>query len=365
MKRWSAWSCLMLCCPVVGASAADWRALPAPAGVQALLDLTSVTTHAGMQQMLIRREYFTLRAGPAATRGVPFRSMRVNYDIDCATRRGAPTLTAWYGDDRRLIASERHARLTRAALPAVDSQGDVIAAIDMACEKLGAAAPFDAQPARRGDSSGSGIVITQDGHILTNQHVVQQCEELKVSDDGSPPHRAQLIVADAWRDLALIKVDRRFAQAARLRADTTPRLGEAVAVTGYPLVGVLGAKPTVGFGHVSSTTGINDNPAQMQISVPIQRGNSGGPVFDQAGQVMGVVASKLDALKIAESVGDLPQNVNFAVRGDTMRAFLDAQRVDYASTRQSVRIDNTELAAHGVAVTVRVHCVRGEALKTQ
>ena len=59
------------------------------------------------------------------------------------------------------------------------------------------------------------------------------------------------------------------------------------------------------------TTGIRDNLSQMQISVPIQRGNS-GPVFDQAGNVIGMVVSKLDALKIAKRTGDLPQNVNFA-----------------------------------------------------
>ena len=85
-------------------------------------------------------------------------------------------------------------------------------------------------------------------------------------------------------------------------------------------MGVLGAKPTVGLGHVSSTAGINDNPARMQITMPLQRGNGGGQVFDQAGRVIGVVASKLDALNIAETVGDSPQNVDFTLptrRGHT------------------------------------------------
>ena len=345
--------------------AADWRALPAPPGVQATLDMDSVAIDAGVRQMLIRREYFPLRAGPPAAKGLPFRTERVNYDIDCATRRASATLTAWYGDDRRLIASERHARVPRAALPPVDTSGDIATAIQLACDKLAAApaAPIDVPPLLRGDTSGSGIIITQEGHILTNQHVVQQCNALEVSGDERPPLRARLIATDEWRDLALLKVEQRYASAARLRADGAPRLGEGVAVVGFPLAGVLGSKPSVGFGHVSSTSGINDNPAQMQISVPIQRGNSGGPVFDQAGNVIGVVASKLDALKIAESLGDLPQNVNFAVRGEATRAFLDAQRVAYANARESARLENTDLAALGVAVTVRVRCVRGEAAK--
>lgn len=141
-----------------------------------------------------------------------------------------------------------------------------------------------------------------------------------------------------------------------MRANTSPRLGKGVAVTGCPLVSVLGAKPTVGFGHVGSTTGINDNPAQMQISKPIRRGNSGGPVFDQARQIIGVVASKVDVLRIAESVGDLPQNLHFAARGETTRVFLDRHRATYASTRDNARLDNTDLAAHEIAITMRARC---------
>lgn len=344
-------------CLTTSVIAADWRPLPSAPGVQAMLGRDSVTTSAGVQQMLVRREFFTLRAGP---RGAPFRSTRVNYDIDCASRRAAATLTAWYGDDRRLITSERHARMPRTAFAAPAAGSDIAEGLNIACERLAAApaAPVDLPPVQRGDTSGSGIVVTLEGHIVTNQHVVQQCNALEVSDENHQTQRAQLIAADTGRDLALIKVEQRFAQAARLRSETAPRLGEAIMVVGYPLAGMLGSKPGVGFGNVSSATGINDNPAQMQISVPIQRGNSGGPVFDQAGHVIGAVASKLDALKVAESLGDLPQNVNFAIRGDVLRAFLDGQRVSYATSTEGARLENTELAARGVGINVRVRCAR-------
>ena len=96
----------------------------------------------------------------------------------------------------------------------------------------------------------------------------------------------------------------------------------------------------------------------MQISVPIQRGNSGGPVFDQAGNVIGVVVSKLDALKMAARGGDLPQNVNFAIRGEVMRLFLETNRVKFAVSRDTAKLENTDIAAQGAAVTVRVRCVR-------
>jgi S1-C subfamily serine protease len=96
----------------------------------------------------------------------------------------------------------------------------------------------------------------------------------------------------------------------------------------------------------------------MQISVPVQRGNSGGPVLDQAGNVIGVVVSKLDALKLAQRTGDIPQNVNFAIKGEVVRTFLEAQNIDFTSSDNSSRLEHTDIASRGAAVTVRVRCLR-------
>jgi hypothetical protein len=67
-------------------------------------------------------------------------------------------------------------------------------------------------------------------------------------------------------------------------------------------------------GEINSLSGLQDDPRHWQISVPVQPGNSGGPLFDEAGNVVGVVLSKLDAIKVAKFTGDLPQNVNYAVK---------------------------------------------------
>lgn len=201
--------------------------LRAPNGVQALIDMASLTMDAGMQQMLVRHEYFTPRAGAAATKGAPFRSTIVNYDNDCATRRTVPTLTAWCVYDRRLIASERNAGLAHTVLPTVDAQNELAAAVDMACEKLAAAGlgktvpPFDAAPVGHGDTSGSSI-ITQVGHILIHKHVAQQCEALEVGGNVKPAISAQLIAANTWCDLALIKVERHVCVQTRRRAPAKP-----------------------------------------------------------------------------------------------------------------------------------------------
>jgi S1-C subfamily serine protease len=106
---------------------------------------------------------------------------------------------------------------------------------------------------------------------------------------------------------------------------------------------------------------VRGNPAQMQISVPIQRGNSGGPVLDQAGNLIGVVVSKLDALKLAQRTGDLPQNVNFAIQGETVRTFLESNKVEFELTDHTAKLENTDIASRGAAVTVRVRCIRKSA----
>jgi S1-C subfamily serine protease len=219
-------------------------------------------------------------------------------------------------------------------------------------------APAAKPPVTRGNTSGSGIVVSE-GQVLTNHHVVNECDAHEIIDTSNVVHKATLQASDTQRDLALLGVDKRFASIARIRSNTTPRLGEAITVVGYPLVNVLGSNPTVGFGHISSTTGLRDSPAQMQISVPIQRGNSGGPVFDEAGNVIGVVVSKLDALKMAARLGDLPQNVNFAIRGEQMRLFLENNQVNFPVSRSNTRLENTDIASQGAAVTVRVRCIRG------
>jgi len=69
-------------------------------------------------------------------------------------------------------------------------------------------------------------------------------------------------------------------------------------------------------------SGLGDNQTQFQISAPVQQGNSGGPLLDRQGHVIGVVVSKLNAARVAQRTGDIPQNVNFAVKGTEALDFL-------------------------------------------
>jgi S1-C subfamily serine protease len=347
---------------------ADWKPLPSTAAYQSQVDLDS----AGMYGVfLLNRAY--VRPQTLAS-GKTYSTMRAQYYVLCNEGKVSLETALYFGEGGKLTHIDfRRDWKSKFAAPEKDS--DVAAAMTQVCDRLagqtdsGGAAVLKkavpAKPAVRSVSSGSGIVISRDGLILTNEHAVRQCDSLQIVLDSTRTVRATLRAADAARDLALLAVEESFPLAAPVRQDAAPRLGEPVAVVGYPLVNVLSAQPNVSFGNVNSTVGVKGNPAQMQIDVPIQRGNSGGPVFDAAGNVIGIVVSKLDALKLAKSTGDLPQNINFAIRGDVVRSFLEAQHVDFTASSASSKLENTEIANRGTAVTVLVRCIREPAPPAQ
>jgi serine protease Do len=98
-----------------------------------------------------------------------------------------------------------------------------------------------------------------------------------------------------------------------IKPSRSVKLGQQVFTLGYPNVQIQGTNLKMTEGSISSTGGIQDDSRQWQISVPVQPGNSGGPLFDEYGNVFGIVVSKLNAIKIAKYTGDLPQNINYAV----------------------------------------------------
>jgi S1-C subfamily serine protease len=114
--------------------------------------------------------------------------------------------------------------------------------------------------------------------------------------------------------LALLKANFQPSKIAYFRAKGSVRSGNDIIALGFPLHGLLGSQLKVSTGIVSATVGLLDDISQLQISAPIQPGNSGGPLLDEYGNVAGVVVAKLRALAVAKATGDIPQNVNFAVK---------------------------------------------------
>ena len=203
-------------------------------------------------------------------------------------------------------------------------------------------------------SSGTAFAVAP-GLLATNQHVVAGCSSVDVlAADG---RRAGAVVdADALIDLALIRVTGLKGATARLRSPRNVRLGEAVMVFGFPLSGSLSSGGNFTSGHVSALRGLRDAAGERQITAPVQPGNSGGPVMDASGLVVGVVQAKLDALRTAIKTGDIPQNVNFAVSLDVLAEFLSKNKVNVRDASPAKPLDTASVAELAQSFTYRVEC---------
>ena len=200
-------------------------------------------------------------------------------------------------------------------------------------------------------STGSGVAVSGLGHILTNAHVVEGCQEIRIADE-----KAALVFRHVSNDLALLYSVTAVNTPVNLREGRDIRLGDTIIVAGYPLQGLLTSDLTVTTGTVSATSGINNDRQVLQITSPVQAGNSGGPLLDSAGNLVGIVVAKLNAVKVAEVTGDLPQNVNFALRAGVIRAFLDANGVAYTTASSNKSLEVADVAEQARGYTVRVEC---------
>ncbi|WP_295543442.1 trypsin-like peptidase domain-containing protein [uncultured Thiohalocapsa sp.] len=201
--------------------------------------------------------------------------------------------------------------------------------------------------------AGTGFFVNRQGHLLTNQHVVEDCSSLAVQLPGGQ-QPAALIAEDDANDLAVLSVDATQAAVAPLRRSNA-ELGETVLVAGYPLRGLLG-DINVTAGEVSATSGVQRDRRYLQISAPVQKGNSGGPLLDASGAVVGVVVAKLNAMTMANATGDLPQNVNFAIKGALARSFLSIHAIPFTTVDARPARVQTAVATEARQHTIPVEC---------
>ena len=129
-------------------------------------------------------------------------------------------------------------------------------------------------------------------------------------------------------------------------------------MVGFPLHGLLASEANVTTGTISALAGLGNDTRFLQITAPVQPGNSGGPLLDQSGNIVGVVVSKLDTMRIAKATGDIPQNINFAINGTVAKAFLDATSVEYETSASSNSMGAAEIGAAAKKFTLLLECYR-------
>jgi TPR repeat protein len=177
-------------------------------------------------------------------------------------------------------------------------------------------------------ANGSGTLVTQNGYILTAAHVVSEAAKITVVT-ANGEKTARVIRVDDANDLAVLKIEGSSYSALPVAPSRGIKLGQNVATIGFPNVTIQGFSPKLTRGEISSLNGLGDDPRSWQISAPVQPGNSGGPLLDEYGNLIGVIVSKL-GMKAAKEIGDIPQNVNYAVKSAYAAALLDSYLGDNA-----------------------------------
>jgi serine protease Do len=191
---------------------------------------------------------------------------------------------------------------------------------------------------------GSGFVISSDGYVLTCAHVVTGVNDATIWVEGVR-YPCRVLNSNTNLDLALLKVDGDHPpfHPMRLESGKDYSLGESVYTMGFPLVDVLGTSPRLNNGLISAKVGMSDDTNFVQVSVPIQPGNSGGPLLNADGQVIGVVSSTLNPMGILLRTGNaLPQNVNFAIKLASIRNFLAASQISLSTNAVGGSFDEAE-----------------------
>jgi S1-C subfamily serine protease len=207
--------------------------------------------------------------------------------------------------------------------------------------------------------TGSGVVIGTKGEILTNAHVVEACQKITVKLPSGNSQPSALVAHDERNDLAGIRLsgtDKSPASIAMFREGLPVRPGDAIVALGYPLSGVLATEANVSVGNVSALAGVADDSRYLQISAPVQPGNSGGPLLDASGHLVGIVTAKLNALRMARYTGDIPENVNFALKAEVARTFLDSKGIKYQMERSDKQLSPADVGEIGRPFTVHIEC---------
>jgi len=214
---------------------------------------------------------------------------------------------------------------------------------------------------------GSGFYVSKFRHIVTNQHVVNQCKKITVGDGINTQIPADLIASDKKNDLAILQTismemasadTKSFVQ--KLSIQVVPLLsgglmrsedvvgGEQIYIAGYPLGNMVSDQMKLGDGIVSATKGMDNDVSQFIVSSDIKRGNSGGPVYDSKGNVVGVAVSRLNVNRT--------DTINFAIKGSTVKQFLSAHNVPTKWSNRQENITTQDLYKIASKQTVMVVC---------
>ena len=174
--------------------------------------------------------------------------------------------------------------------------------------------------------TGTGFLFSSSDYVITSYHVVHGAKSIRVRLFNGEKIDATVALKDTNNDIAILKLSQSPASRQNiitLGNSSLVKTGDRVFTYGFPLVDLLGdAEPRYSEGFINSLSGISNDPRLFHVSIPIQPGNSGGPVFNEQGELIGIATSSIDSDQTKKVFGSVPQNVNFVIKSSYIKSML-------------------------------------------
>ena len=195
-------------------------------------------------------------------------------------------------------------------------------------------------------ASGTGFFVSRAGHIITNHHVVEGCNEVKVSFKGKEIE-AQVLAIDKMNDLAILKTNIEPSQVYPIAIEDAALL-EDIIIAGYPLGKKVSAAIKTSKGSITALAGYGDNYSEFQTDAALNHGNSGGPIMNQKGNVVGVAVANYGKKAGVESF-------NFGIKSSTLKTFASANGLTFLQPNNR-DLSNKDLGQLITEGTVYLEC---------
>ncbi|MBQ4864178.1 trypsin-like peptidase domain-containing protein [Pseudoalteromonas sp. MMG013] len=204
-------------------------------------------------------------------------------------------------------------------------------------------------------NSGTGFYINKSGELITAAHVIDECIYYETQFKGQR-FDAELVSKSNLLDVAVLKTKHNNSHSATFNVEDQISLGKQVFTTGYPLAGILADYPSLTMGNISSLGGLKGAQGYFQYSIPIQPGNSGGAIIDFKGNLAGMVTSSLNQVMMLKNSGTTSQNVNFGIRANLLKRYLNKNNVTYEVSENSAQFEKA--SADATEYSTQVLCYK-------
>ena len=236
------------------------------------------------------------------------------------TRTGMATYTPQYGF---FASSAPQKSLTAIAIRILNDKSD---------------APNIKVPPQGTKKTGTGFAISPNGHIVTAFHVVQGASKIEACFKEGKWVSATLLKHSKSNDVAILKIQNLTPTFLKLGNIKSVRQGDEVFTMGYPVANILGEEPKYTEGNISSLSGIGGESALLQITVPVQPGNSGGPLVNEKGEVVGLITSTAAVTTFFAVTGTLPQNISWAIKVSYIKLLYEQEEENQLKTASADNI---------------------------